>query len=268
MTDQTENRPFDPSRYWEDRLSKRYTLGSTGWLALGEGFNRWMYAVRRRAVSRFIRRTIGDPVSSRVLDVGSGTGFYLDLWQRLGARDITGCDLTSAAVERLRTSFPGMAVIKADIGDEPDRLPAGQYDAISVIDVLYHVVDDHRYRHAFANLAGLLSPGGTLFFTENLVTEERRGEHQVDRTRRMIEQAVADAGLSIVGEQPLFFLMNDPVASGSRVLHTWWKLISETVVRYPPIGWTVGAALFPVEVALTRMLARGPSTTLVACRRA
>jgi SAM-dependent methyltransferase len=263
----SSEKPFDPTAYWEERLSTRYTLGSTGWLSLGEGFNRWMYAVRRRAFTRFVRGVVDDPASLRVLDVGSGTGFYLDGWRELGARDITGCDLTSAAVEQLRAAFPELTVVQADIGDEAGQLPPGPYDAISIVDVLYHIVDDERYRRAFANLAGLLRPGGTLFFTENLVLSGRRVRHQVHRTRQTIEAIVSDAGLSVVGEQPFFFLMNDPVASNSRLLHGWWKVLSEAVVRHEAIGWSAGAVLFPVELGLTRVFRRGPSTTLLACRR-
>jgi SAM-dependent methyltransferase len=267
MSDQTSDKSFDPAAYWEERLSTRFTLGSTGWLSLGEGFNRWMYAVRRHAFTRFVPGVVGDPASLRVLDVGSGTGFYLDRWRQLGARDVTSCDLTSAAVERLRASFPELTVVKSDIGGEAGQLPPGSYDAVSVIDVLYHIVDDDRYRRAFANLAGLLSPEGTLFFTENLVLAGHRVRHQVHRTRETIEEMVADAGLEVVGEQPFFFLMNDPVASNSRLLHAWWKLLSEAVVRQEAIGWAAGATLFPVELALTRIFRHGPSTTLLACRR-
>lgn len=267
MRDRTAEEPFDPSQYWEERLAKRYTLGATGWLGLGEGFNRWMYAVRRRTVIRFVRDVVENPAAQRVLDVGSGTGFYLDLWQRLGAHDITGCDLTSVAVERLRDAFPQLRVVQTDIGDERSGLPSGAYDAISAMDVLYHIVDDERYARAIGNLARLLSPEGTLFFTENLVVRERRGRHQVHRTRQTIERVVTDAGLRIVKQQPMFVLMNEPVASSSRLLHAWWRIMPEAVTRSEPLGWAIGAMLFPAELALTRMFPRGPSTTILACRR-
>src|ERR1039458_1341647 len=105
MSDTDINEAFDPNRYWEQRLTDAYTLGSVGWIGLGESFNRWMYAVRKRVFSRVARESIDDLSDMRVLDVGSGTGFYLNAWRELGVRDLSGSDLTSTAVTGLRTAF-------------------------------------------------------------------------------------------------------------------------------------------------------------------
>ena len=74
MTDRAPDTTFDPDRYWEDRLSQRYTLGATGWSGLGESFNRWSYAVRRVVFHRVVGAVLSNPSSLRVLDVGSGPG--------------------------------------------------------------------------------------------------------------------------------------------------------------------------------------------------
>ncbi len=70
---------FDPRAYWEKRLAADPTLGGVGYITLGEGFNRWMYAVRREVTMRMMRRLVPDPANASVLDVGSGTGFYIGL---------------------------------------------------------------------------------------------------------------------------------------------------------------------------------------------
>jgi 2-polyprenyl-3-methyl-5-hydroxy-6-metoxy-1,4-benzoquinol methylase len=260
---------FDPTEYWQKRLSARYSLGSTGWSSLGEAFNEWSYAVRRRVFTRVARDALLERECASVLDVGSGTGFYLDLWQRLGVSQITGSDLTSVAVERLAGHFPTTTIRKVDIGEADVPLPAGAYDAISIIDVLYHIVDDERYAQALSNLSRLLKPNGTLLLSENLVARQSRSIHQVTRSRGWILSALAGAGLVVVHEYPIFFLMNTPVNSDSRLLHHWWDLVARIVPRHEAIGWMVGATLFPIELGLTRLAAdrRSPSTTLVVCRR-
>jgi SAM-dependent methyltransferase len=266
--DQTQ-RGFDPTHYWQDRLSADYSLGSTGWKTLGEAFNEWSYAVRARVFTRVARDALPAPKHASVLDVGSGTGFYLDLWQRLGVQRITGSDLTPVAIEQLARRYPAATVQKVDIGDAELPLPIGAYDAISIIDVLYHVVDDERYLRALSNLAELLKPDGTLLLTENLVSRTRRAVHQVTRRRDWILAGLGEAGLVVVLEQPIFFLMNTPVSSDSRLLHKWWRLVTKFVPRHEAIGWMVGAALFPIELGLARLAAgrRSPSTTLLVCRR-
>jgi 2-polyprenyl-3-methyl-5-hydroxy-6-metoxy-1,4-benzoquinol methylase len=260
---------FDPGEYWQDRLSARYTLGSTGWSSLGEAFNEWSYAVRRRVFTRVARDAVPARADANVLDVGSGTGFYLDVWQRLGVSQITGSDLTSVAVERLAQRFPAATVERVDIGEAGVPLPARAYDAISIIDVLFHIVDDERYAQAVSNLGGLLKPGGTLILSENLVPRQSRAAHQVTRSRRSILSTLAEAGLVVVHEYPMFFLMNTPVSSDSRLLQRWWDLVMKVVPRHEAIGWTLGAMLFPVERGLTRLAVdrHSPSTTLLVCRR-
>jgi 2-polyprenyl-3-methyl-5-hydroxy-6-metoxy-1,4-benzoquinol methylase len=268
MTEHAYPVQFDPVRYWEQRLEARYTLGSTGWLSLGERFNQWSYAVRRPAFTRLARAALEGKTTPRVLDVGSGTGFYLDVWQRLGVRELAGSDLTSAAVERLKLAFPQVAVRRVDIGAADVALPAGAYDVISIMDVLYHLVDDDRYARALYNLARLLKPDGTLILSENFATEEQRGEHQVSRTREQIEHSLSTAKLQIVSVQPVFFLMNTPMSSSSQMLRRWWNLASRLAMRNEAFGWCIGAAAFPVEIALGRLLRDGPSTKMVLCRRA
>jgi SAM-dependent methyltransferase len=260
---------FDPSEYWQKRLSDSYSLGSVGWSSLGEKFNEWSYAVRRRVFGRAACRALAGRADANVLDVGSGTGFYLDLWQRLGAGYLTGCDLTEVAAQRLEQRFPGATIKRVDIGDAELALPQRAYDAISIVDVLFHIVDDARYVRALSNLSGLLKPGGTLILSENLVPRQSRAAHQVTRSRTWILSALREAGLVVDHEQPMFFLMNTPVGSDRPLLHRWWELMMKVVPRHEAIGWAVGATLFPIELALTRLLANrhSPSTTLVVCRR-
>jgi 2-polyprenyl-3-methyl-5-hydroxy-6-metoxy-1,4-benzoquinol methylase len=262
-------RRFDPTEYWQERLAVDYSLGSTGWKTLGEAFNEWSYAVRARVFTHVAEAVVPAPREARVLDVGSGTGFYLDLWQRIGVREITGSDLTPVAVERLAQRYPAATIRQVDIGQTNLSLRAGAYDAISIMDVLYHIVDDERYRQALANLATLLTQEGALLLSENLVSRPSRAVHQVTRSREWILGALAQAGLVVVREQPIFFLMNTPVSSDSRLLHRWWHLITRLVPRHEVIGWTVGAALFPIEIGLARLAGsrRSPSTTLLVCRR-
>jgi 2-polyprenyl-3-methyl-5-hydroxy-6-metoxy-1,4-benzoquinol methylase len=267
MTERASETKFDPQRYWESRLSERYTLGATGWSGLGESFNRWSYAVRRVVFSRIVREVLSDRGSLRVLDVGSGTGFYLRAWQRLGVADVAGSDLTAAAVARLGARFPGMPVHQLDIGEEDAQPPGAPFDAISVIDVLYHIVDDDRYEQALRNCARLLKRGGTLILSENFVAARQPGQHQVSRTADVIEAILARADLVPVLMRPVFFLMNTPVDSASRLLRAWWKVAMKLASRNEAIGWALGAGLYPVEVALATFLRDGPSTKIMVCRR-
>jgi SAM-dependent methyltransferase len=268
MSDTEINEDFDPTRYWEQRLTNAYTLGSVGWSGLGEYFNRWMYAVRKHVFRRAVRESINDLSDLRVLDVGSGTGFYLNAWRELGVRDLSGSDLTSTAVMGLRAAFADMPIHQLDIGGSPDQLPDDRYDIVSIMDVLYHVVDDQHYAQALHNLSRLVKPGGKLILSENCIARTKIGIHQVSRSRRQIEGALRDAQLAPVLQRPMFFLMNSPIDSDSRTLHRWWSTVVRLSSRNEVLGWLLGAAVFPLELALVRLASRGPSSKIIVCRRA
>ena len=167
--------------YWEERLRGDYTLGGVGYQGLGEAFNRWGYRARRRVFLRALRARAAP--GARVLDVGSGTGFYLDLWRELGAASITGSDLTAVAAERLAVRHPYAEAVRLDIGAESIDLPAASFDAISAMDVLFHVTDDARFARALVNAARLLRPGGLLVFSDLFVHGAPwRAPHQAIRS--------------------------------------------------------------------------------------
>lgn len=256
---------FDPERYWSNRLEQTYSLAGVGWLGLSEPFNRWMYAVRRRVFKRALRRRF-DPSQARVLDVGSGTGFYIALWDELGVPDITGCDLTRVAVERLLDRFPGIRFEHLDISAASVELE-GPFDAISAMDVLFHIVDDEGYRRALGNLRELLTLDGLLIFTEDLPHGEiKRHRHQASRSFEEVDALLREVGLEIVLRRPLFVLMNDPVDSRSALLTRMWSSV-RVLARSKTLGWLLGALLFPLELTLTRIVREGPATEIVICRR-
>jgi SAM-dependent methyltransferase len=260
-----EQPDFDPRAYWEERLEGTFSLGGVGWLGLGEPFNRWMYRVRRRVFARTVRKAGVDVRSARVLDVGSGTGFYIERWHELGVRDVTGSDLTDVAVEGLSERHPGDRFQRVDITEGTGDLPQEHFDAISIMDVLFHVVDDERYERAIANLHSLLRPSGTLILTENLLHGDwHRGPHQVSRDAGWILGLLDRTGFQVVVRRPLFVLMNTPVDSRSRLLKAWWWLLMNVTARARWLGGPIGAAIYPVETALTATLREGPTTEIVA----
>ena len=260
---------FDARTYWETHHARGMTLDTVGWTGLGRAFNGWMYAVRRHVFKRVVPRAIAITADARVLDVGSGTGFYLRLWRELGVRRIEGSDMSERAVDALRAANPEVTVHVLDIGGETPALPAGGYDVVSAMDMLFHIVDDAAYRRAIANLAALVRPGGHVVLTENLLDGRvEKAPAQTSRSEEEILGLLGEAGLEPVTCAPDFVLLNGPVDSTNRWLHGWWNLLTRVVSFHEVLGWTLGAVLMPVELIAVRIVRRGPSTKLLVCRRA
>ena len=279
--------PFHNREYWEDRLRAHYDLEGVGYLRLGRRYNRWMYRVRGGVFDRVVRElplmgpreaegeerhesrpTTHDP--QVVLDVGPGTGFYVERWLRLGAQ-VTGVDLTQVAVENLRARFPGARLLRVDIGlplgpplaDEADR-----FDAVSAFDVLFHVVDDGQYSQALRNIAALLRPGGWFLWSDNFIHRPTvRVAHQVSRSLEEATAAVRSAGLEIVERVPMFVLMNYPADARSRATQLAWTAMVSPAMASDWLGGILGAVLFPLESWLVRQVRESPSTELMVCRK-
>jgi SAM-dependent methyltransferase len=259
---------FDARGYWERRLTETYAIDGVGYAGLGPAFNTWMYRVRRHVFLRTLRPLLPDPPRARVLDVGTGTGFYVDRWHELGAGSVTGSDLTDTAVAKLSERYPGDDFVRFDVGDPKPPPQLGPFDAISAMDVLFHIVDDERFARSFATVRELLAPGGVFAFTDNFLHRAtERAEHQASRPLGEIEAAVHDAGLDIVDRRPMFVLLNAPVDSGNRLLHAAWSAMGTLAVKRDALGGVAGALAYPLELGLLRLVREGPSTELMVCRR-
>jgi SAM-dependent methyltransferase len=258
----------DETSYWEGRHAAEDSLDSVGWTGLGRAFNGWMYAVRRTVFRRAIRAHVPLGGDARVLDVGSGTGFYLDLWRELGARRVEGSDLSAVAAERLHAARPDTPIHRLDLSGAAEELPDGPYDAVSAMDMLFHIMDSDGYGRAIANLARLVRPGGHLVMSENLLSDRVvTGPVQVSRTEAEIIGLLREHGFAPIARIPMFVLLNGPVDSDSRLLHLWWDLLTRVVSFNEWLGRIGGAVVFPFELAAIRLARRGPSTKLLVCRR-
>ena len=258
-------RDFDPALYWERRLQP-FDLAAVGYEGLGLPYNRWLYRLRHAAFQRLVRGIRRDWGQAQVLDIGSGTGFYVNEWRRLGA-SVTGSDLTRVAVENLSRAFPENRFAQFDVTKHPP-FELASFDAISAVDVLFHIVDDGLYEAACRNVASLLKVGGHFIFSENFLHGETvRGANQVSRARADVERAMTSAGLELVVRRPMFVLMNAPIDSASPLLHAYWRKLTSGLSRFPGAGGVVGASLYPIERLLVWLCKESPSTEFAVYRR-
>lgn len=253
--------------FWNKRLAQDWTSSGVGYQALGRPFNTWMYRVRRHVFAREVA-ALGVDSRAQVLDVGSGTGLYLDWWGAAGVEQVTGSDLTPAAVAQLREHFGQLRIEEFDVTAGPGPFEPGSFDVISCMDVLFHITDDELYRCALANVAALLRPGGRFIFTENFLNRAPdRSEHQVNRSRRWITRELTCNGLRLEHRTPSLVLMNAQVDAPWWWRKTWGGILRGLTLT-PPTGWAAGALLYPLERVLTRVLSESPTTELAVARRA
>ena len=264
------NNSLDPGEYWQNRLAANYSLDGTGFQTLGKQYNRWMYRIRNVIVKRVIQRMESDLNGKEVFDIGSGTGFYIDMWIELGASGVRGSDITDVAVTNLRQKYPSNQFFKLDIGQDelPDQLTSRKFDIISALDVLFHITDDERYQNAISNVNHLLRKDGIFVFSENFLHHDAlRSPHQVSRQLVLIEKILQATGFKILERIPMFVIMNAPVDTNNRILQSTWKLIKSTAKKGKFASNVTGCILYPLELILTSIAKEGPSTELMICKK-
>ncbi len=261
---------FDPKAYWEQRVQTYPGLQGVGHISLGEKFNAWRYRVRERVFRRLVAGLELNFARCTILDIGSGTGFYVGLWKSLGVKSLTGVDIAPSNVQKLRGMYPEYAFMEADFSTEAvcNLLDGQTFYIVSAFDVLYHIVDDFGYQKAIENIATLLTPGGYLLFSDHFPQNGfQRQMHQVSRPWEYVNGALNKTGFVTLRKTPMFVLMNAPVGGTHRWLRTWWDLLVRIVGMGEVMGQVLGMFMYPLELALLVTVKEGPTTEIVICQK-
>lgn len=210
---------FDAPGYWDRRLGDHFDLRGVGYLRYSRGYNECLYRRKGEVLAGAMRRHGIRVGESRLLDLGSGTGYWLRWFKARGGENLTGLDVSESAVARLSKELPETRVYRADL---TQRWPVeGPFDLISAFDVLYHVVDDEGFEGALEEATRVLAPGGFLVLTDRLGGELSRdgAAHVRFRTLQHYRSILAPRGVTVEATYPLFYLLNGGLANLRWVRH-------------------------------------------------
>ena len=125
----------------------------------------------------------------RMLDIGSGSGHWIDFFRDVFfVKQVTGIEITQRMSKFLEEKYAGNPDVTVHCADAASpsflaSLPAleGSMDYVSAIGVMFHIVDDDRWRQAMRNLAAALKPGGLLIVGGDFGATTRNVQfHRVD----------------------------------------------------------------------------------------
>jgi 2-polyprenyl-3-methyl-5-hydroxy-6-metoxy-1,4-benzoquinol methylase len=265
-----EDKKFNPDSYWEDRLHKISGLEGVGFKKLGQSFNKWAYKVRKKVFDKQLKKLGLNFNQSSVLDIGSGTGFYIQAWRELGCTSITGVDITPTSVENLKKTFPKQHFFQCDIGDTAFNTNAqfARYDMVSAMDVLFHIVDDKRFEQSVKNISSLINKNGYFIYSDNfLKAPTKRGESQVSRSNDYLMKVFSENGFEVVVHKPFMYLTNAPIDSTNVFLKAHWFLLENFLYVLPFMGHIIGPCMYPLEMLLVNTADKSPTTEFVIFRK-
>ena len=207
---------YNPRRYWERRLNEHFSLQGVGNLSFGYEYNIWLYRLSCAVIKRTLSRWRIKVDSRSVLDIGVGTGYFIDFWTGLGAGRITGIDITSKSVCELSRRYPDFEFFEADISGESIPFD-GQYDIITAFDVLHHIVDEEDFRSAIGNIARLCNDQTVILIKDSFLKDQAPpGVHEYYRTLNKYIEILAEHGLVITTMVPAAFFMV-PTTDAARI---------------------------------------------------
>jgi 2-polyprenyl-3-methyl-5-hydroxy-6-metoxy-1,4-benzoquinol methylase len=120
----------------------------------------WWFQARQEIVLSFLERYCPQFRKGRILDIGAGTGSFLEVLGQQGV-DIEGHDASNEAIKYLKTKTQAKVQQKSFPEDYSQEV-SDQYDVIFLLDVLEHLKDDQA---GMNEALRLIKPAGILICT-------------------------------------------------------------------------------------------------------
>jgi SAM-dependent methyltransferase len=141
----------------------------------------------------------------KVLDIGSGTGHWIDFYRRtFFAAHVTGIEIVDEMAAYLKEKYAAddaIEIFNTDISGPDCDFPV-QYDLINAIGVMFHIVDDGLWRNAMRNIVAATKPGGILVIGGDFGPVSRNNQfHKKDEFSSWREHASSATAEAIVNKR-------------------------------------------------------------------
>ena len=175
MTSSAAFQPIDSKRYFNSRYSLMPDILDKGTMSADTTslYSAHHYScIETNILSLLVEhdQAIDRP---RVLDIGSGTGHWIDFYRRaLDSRETVGLDISAAAIEMLKEKYSKTASSIRFIQEDFSRKDLGRigepFDIINSIGTIHHITSDEAWLDCLANISLNLRPGGVGFISDRL----------------------------------------------------------------------------------------------------
>lgn len=216
---------YEAQTFWETRLRTQPNLIGVGHRRFSLKYNEGMYAVAAGNLKQALASAGINLPGKQVLDVGCGYGYFVKRFIEWGADRVTGLDITDVSVRTLRESFPDHRFIQADISAASVPVE-GQFDIVSAINVIFHIVEDGKFNQALENLCTYVKPNGHLILVDAFYNSPLiNASHAHHRTIRHYEPGLTKHGFRAPQIYPMYYLMG----------RSFIPILGPRVLSYPPV---------------------------------
>ena len=89
---------YDARNYWENRLTKNFSLLGVDHQGFSDTYNKWLYQAKIRSQKKALSCHNIDVQNQTVCDLSCGTGFFVDFYSQTGAENLLGINITHKSI--------------------------------------------------------------------------------------------------------------------------------------------------------------------------
>ena len=162
--------PFRYKKFWKQKYNHHgFDLMYCGNIGRTKSQNLERRMKKIAILSGFMKK-FGVKKNHSILDMGCGVGIFTNHFFEKGFKDYKGVDLTKELTDNLKNKYPDYDFGQKDVGRE--RID-GNYDAVIMMSVTQHIIEDRYFRFAMNSIQNALNENG-LFFVTDIADADRR----------------------------------------------------------------------------------------------
>jgi len=214
-------------KYWTTRYNKEFSYRSSAHISFSWSYNQYVYKAYLRTFQKMLRRIDFDLKGKHVIDIGSGTGFYVNYFKRSGVASLIGTDITELSVIKLTKKFREFNFFQHDIAEQfPVWVKKRSFDLISIFDVLYYLVDDKSFERAIKNIASLCSENTLVVITDKFKLDipQKGIKYYKHRSYEQYKDVLKMNRMKIIDRRPVNFLLKKPIPLSAFYSFFKWEL--------------------------------------------
>lgn len=123
---------------------------------------RYHYASVELLILKHLRNRRVSIAQSRVLDIGAGSGHWIEFYRSLGAAEVAALDVARSSYEYLEKRYVDAGDVEIHHGKAVDVIGrlSGEFDVVNAVGVMFHIVDDSEWAETIASVGRVVKAGG------------------------------------------------------------------------------------------------------------
>jgi hypothetical protein len=154
---------YDDTKWWDrsfytEGVSDRQTISQRKSVITAK----YHYASMELVILKHLRNNETSVNQTNIMDIGSGSGHWIDFYKSLEPKTISGMDIALSSFNHLKNKYSEDSSIKIYQGKALEvigKLDA-HYDIVNAVGVMFHLVDDGEWENTIDAIGKITKKGG------------------------------------------------------------------------------------------------------------